>query len=130
MRYCAIFLLIGLLLACGSTKPQGDSIIKPLPTDTGTFTLRFNPVKSLSARPELALELAFGKHWERIAIADADPERPVTARLLEVMRTTPDANVTVTGELTRSTVSWGRGHVSRILEVDAIHGSDGPRITP
>ena len=123
MRYFAIFLLGTLLLSCGSAGNQRDNSGRPPSTGSGDFTLRFNPVRSLADRPELSLELAFDSGWERIAVVDRDPQRPVVSSLLRTMGSAPEKTVTVSGELTRRTVSWGQGHASRILKVKTITAS-------
>ena len=126
MRYSAIFLLGAALFSCGPGGSQLRDDIRPIPADTGVFTLRFNPVKSLAGRPELSLEMSFGKHWERVAIVADDGAELVVKQLLESVTETPEGVVKVSGELTDNTVNWGQGHSSRVLEIDAIMPTDRP----
>lgn len=124
MRYSAIILLSSILLACGNSAPQRHTLTEPLASGSGLFTLRFNPVRSLADRPELALEVSSRNGWERVAVIDEDPGRPVVARMLRTLSATPENTVTVFGELTSDTLSWGQGHASRVLEIERI--SDAP----
>ena len=120
MRYSAIILLAVLLFSCGHSSPQRHESREPVAPGSGVFTVRFNPVRSLADRPELALELLAKNGWERVAVVDEDPGQPIVDSLLRTMRSSPESTVNVSGELTKDTVVWGRGHASRILEVDAI----------